>query len=126
MEINIEDLQKVVREKIASEVIQNLDQETKEKVVAVGISQAMGSWQFKTVIQEEILNVAKQEIQNYLHKPEVKQKIQEQTQQAVDEFTKILHQTILTSMLAMIGDQKGRIYENHQFYQIAKQIMENK
>ena len=126
MEINVEDLQKVVREKIANEVMQSLDQETKEKVVAAGISQAMGSWQFKTAIQEEILEVTKQEIQDYLQKPEVKQKIREETQNAVDEFSKILQQTILTNMLTTLGDQKGRIYENHQFYHIAKEIMENK
>ncbi|MFW6219339.1 MAG: hypothetical protein ACOC33_00595 [bacterium] len=124
MEINTKELQKAVRSQIASEVIKSLDNDTKEKIIASGIAEAIGGYKFREAIEKEIINVAKTHLSEYIQKKETQDKIKKQTIEAIDKFTETLNDTILISLMDMISDSRiNKIYDNTKFFNIAKKLL---
>jgi len=98
-----EQILEAVRTKIASEVLKSLNDEIKEQILTKALVHIMDGWEFKRELKEVIMDIAFQEIYEYLQQPEVRQKIREQAIMTVGKFIAALERSLVPALLNLFG-----------------------
>ncbi len=102
-----EDVLTAVREKIAAQVVANLDEETKTAIIADAVAEIIGGYEFKHILEKEVKKVAAHELINHLSQPNVKEDLRKQAVTAATKFVETFGPAMLTMLYKAAGVVEG-------------------
>ena len=112
-----EDVLRAVREKIAVQVVESLDEETKTAVIAEAVAEIVGGWEFKRILEEQIKAAAATELAVHLERPEVKENLKQQAVAAATAFVENFGTAMLTMLYKAAGVVKASGYGGGSHYE---------
>jgi len=113
-----------IREKIASDVVNSLDEETKVKIISKSVEELIGNYKFQNVLRDEINSVAINDMRQYLKRGDIRERILEEAVKAVELYIQTLHKGLLQVLLKSIDGNKG--YDRPDLSEAIKKILGDK
>lgn len=88
------DFKEAVMAKLASEVIENLPQEERDKVLTDLLSKSLNGWEVHNAVEDAITQIAKKDMVEYISRPEVRERIRLLATQTAESFIDALPATL--------------------------------